>query len=87
MRHAYAIDMANKGMELPELARLLGRSDQSMNYRYYNLTKSILDKTANEDLQDGYGSRRSLRSRSMRRGPSGTVGLSSRQRAPRLRRP
>jgi integrase len=27
VRHAYATDMANKGMELPELARLLGHSD------------------------------------------------------------
>jgi site-specific recombinase XerD len=50
VRHAYAIDMANKGMELPELARLLGYSDVSMNYTYYNVTKSTLDKTANEDL-------------------------------------
>jgi integrase len=35
VRHAYATDMANKGMELPELARLLGHSDVSMSYRYY----------------------------------------------------
>jgi site-specific recombinase XerD len=30
VRHAYATDMANKGMELPELARLLGHSDVSI---------------------------------------------------------
>jgi integrase len=30
VRHAYATDMANKGVELPELARLLGHSDVSM---------------------------------------------------------
>jgi integrase len=47
VRHAYAIDMANKGMELPELARLLGHSDVSMSYRYYNLTKGTLDKARN----------------------------------------
>ncbi len=47
VRHAYAIDMANKGMELPELARLLGHSDVSMTYRYYNLTKGTLDKARN----------------------------------------
>jgi site-specific recombinase XerD len=29
-RDAYATDMANKGMELPELARLWGHSDVSM---------------------------------------------------------
>jgi integrase len=40
-------DMANKGMELPELARLLGHSDVSMSYRYYNLTKGTLDKARN----------------------------------------
>jgi len=43
-RHHYAIDMANKGMQLPELSRLLGHSDVSMTYRYYNLTKGTLDK-------------------------------------------
>ena len=47
VRHAYATDMANKGMELPELARLLGHSDVSMSYRYYNLTKGTLDKARN----------------------------------------
>ena len=47
VRHAYATDMANKGMELPELARLLGHSDLSMSYRYYNLTKGTLDKARN----------------------------------------
>ena len=47
VRHAYATDMANKGMELPELARLLGHSDVSMTYRYYNLTKGTLDKARN----------------------------------------
>ncbi|HET9789334.1 MAG TPA: site-specific integrase, partial [Pyrinomonadaceae bacterium] len=47
VRHAYATDMANKGMELPELARLLGHTDVSMSYRYYNLTKGTLDKARN----------------------------------------
>jgi integrase len=47
VRHGYAIDMANKGMQLPELARLLGHSDVSMTYRYYNLTKGTLDKARN----------------------------------------
>ena len=39
--------MANSGVELPELARLLGHSDVSMSYRYYNLTKGTIDKARN----------------------------------------
>ena len=47
VRHAYAIDMANKGMWLAELARRLGHSDVSMTYRYYNLTKGTLENARN----------------------------------------
>jgi integrase len=47
VRHAFATNMANSGVELPELARILGHSDVSMSYRYYNLTKHTIDKVRN----------------------------------------
>ena len=47
VRHAFGTNMANAGMELPELARLFGHSDPTMSYRYYNLTKHTIDKARN----------------------------------------
>jgi integrase len=47
VRHAFGTNMANDGMELPELARLFGHSDPAMSYRYYNLTKHTIDKARN----------------------------------------
>jgi integrase len=44
VRHNFATEMANEGMELPELANLLGHSDVKMTMRYYNLTKKTIDK-------------------------------------------
>jgi integrase len=39
--------MANSGVELPELARILGHSSVNMSYRYYNLTEKTLNKVRN----------------------------------------
>jgi site-specific recombinase XerD len=47
LRHAFATEMANSGVELPELARLLGHSTVNMSYRYYNLTEKTLNKVRN----------------------------------------
>jgi integrase len=44
VRHNFATEMANEGMELPELANLLGHSDVKMTMRYYNMTKKTIDK-------------------------------------------
>jgi integrase len=47
VRHAFATEMANSGVELPELARLLGHSSVNMSYRYYNLTEKTINKVRN----------------------------------------
>ena len=36
--------MADAGMEMHELAKILGHTDISMTYRYYHLTKKVNDK-------------------------------------------
>jgi site-specific recombinase XerD len=36
--------MADAGMEMQELAKILGHTDISMTYRYYHLTKKVKDK-------------------------------------------
>ena len=35
---------ADAGMEMQELAKILGHTDISMTYRYYHLTKKVKDK-------------------------------------------
>ncbi len=47
LRHAFATEMANSGVELPELARILGHSSVNMSYRYYNLTEKTINKVRN----------------------------------------
>jgi integrase len=44
VRHNFGTEMANEGMELPALAKLLGHSDPKMTMRYYNLNKKTIDK-------------------------------------------
>jgi site-specific recombinase XerD len=36
--------MADAGMEMQELAKILGHTGISMTYRYYHLTKKVNDK-------------------------------------------
>ncbi len=47
VRHAFATEMANNGMPMPALARLLGHSSIDMTFRYYNLDQETLDKARN----------------------------------------
>jgi integrase len=44
LRHTFATRMADAGMEMQELAKILGHTDISMTYRYYHLTKKVNDK-------------------------------------------
>ena len=44
LRHTFATCMAEAGMKMQELAKLLGHTDISMTYRYYHLTKKVNDK-------------------------------------------
>ena len=44
LRHTFATRMAEGGMEMQELARILGRTDIAMTYRYYHLTTKVKDK-------------------------------------------
>ena len=43
LRHTFATRMADAGMEMQELAKILGHTDISMTYRYH-LTKKVNDK-------------------------------------------
>jgi integrase len=47
LRHTFATRMADAGMEMQELAKILGHTDISMTYRYYHLTKKVNDKMRN----------------------------------------
>src|SRR5215213_2825916 len=47
VRHAFATEMANSGMPMPALARLLGHSSVDMTFRYYNLDQETLNKARN----------------------------------------
>jgi len=44
VRHNFGTEMANEGIPLPALAKLMGHSDVKMTMRYYNMNKKILDK-------------------------------------------
>ena len=44
LRHTFATRMADAGMEMQELARILGHTDIAMTYRYYHLTTKVKDK-------------------------------------------
>lgn len=44
LRHTFATRMADAGMEMQDLAKILGHTDISMTYRYYHLTKKVNDK-------------------------------------------
>jgi integrase len=44
LRHTFATRMADAGMEMQELAKILGHTDISMTYRYYHLTKKVNDR-------------------------------------------
>jgi integrase len=47
VRHAFATEMANNGMPMPALARLLGHSSIDMTFRYYNLDQETFNKARN----------------------------------------
>lgn len=47
VRHAFATEMANSGMPMPALARLLGHSSVDMTFRYYNMDQETLNKARN----------------------------------------
>jgi integrase len=44
LRHTFATRMADAGMEMQELAKILGHTEISMTYGYYHLTKKVNDK-------------------------------------------
>ncbi len=47
VRHAFGTEMANSGMPMPALARLLGHSSVDMTFRYYNMDQETLNKARN----------------------------------------
>ena len=44
LRHTFATRMADDGMEMQGLAKILGHTDIAMTYRYYHLTQKVKDK-------------------------------------------
>ena len=44
LRHTFATRMAEAGMPVQELAKILGHTDIKMTFRYYHLTKNAKDK-------------------------------------------
>jgi integrase len=53
LRHTFATRMADAGMEMQELAKILGHTDISMTYRYYHLTKEVNNKMRGHTQQTG----------------------------------